>query len=111
MLMDKNYYLKNMLIGWGIGCLFIFISLTEKLWFGTVLLSVGVAGMVLFPISKWAVERFFLKFTSPEFWNRGFFMDTPAKNGLIAIFWLFSFVFSVPVSVLAALVKATKKGC
>ncbi|HFL8902259.1 TPA: colicin E1 family microcin immunity protein, partial [Escherichia coli] len=42
--------------------------------------------MVLYPVAKWYIEDTALKFTRPDFWNSGFFTDTPGKMGLLAVY-------------------------
>lgn len=65
-----------------------------------ILLIIGFIGMGIFPLAKFAVESFFLTFTTREFWHRGLFMDTPAKHGGVALFHLFCFIFSIPLSMI-----------
>lgn len=55
---------------------------------------------LLFPLSKLTIEKTALKFTDESFWNKGFFKEDIGKNGLRAIFWLFCFIFAMPISIL-----------
>ncbi|WP_446496238.1 colicin E1 family microcin immunity protein [Escherichia coli] len=41
---------------------------------------ISLCGMVLYPVAKWYIEDTALKFTRPDFWNSGFFADTPEKK-------------------------------
>uniref|UniRef100_UPI0015E7FE12 colicin E1 family microcin immunity protein n=1 Tax=Pectobacterium carotovorum TaxID=554 RepID=UPI0015E7FE12 len=61
---------------------------------------------ILFPFSKYIFESIVLKFTSKEFWNKGLFMETPARSGGELLYYLFVFLFSIPLFVIFLLKKA-----
>lgn len=92
--MSKQYYFQNIFFGLFLGC-FSFYEFfnsgidNEFIWL--IFISINT---VLYPFSKNLVEKTVLKYTSKDFWNRGFFMDTPAKLGLLAIYQVFCFVFA-----------------
>ncbi|WP_431224244.1 colicin E1 family microcin immunity protein [Serratia sp. L9] len=51
---------------------------------------------VLFPFAKCLIETLALKYTTREFWSRGLFVETAAKNGLYALYHMACFVVSIP---------------
>ncbi|MER1720716.1 colicin transporter, partial [Proteus terrae] len=63
-----------------------------------------IIGIGLYPLAKFAVESFFLIFTTREFWNKGLFMDTPAKLGGIALYQGIIFFLSLPIILIFTLV-------
>ncbi|WP_250216863.1 colicin E1 immunity protein [Escherichia coli] len=68
--------------------------------------------MVLYPVAKWYIEDTALKFTRPDFWNSGFFADTPGKMGLLAVYTGTVFILSLPLSmiyILSVIIKAVCK--
>lgn len=98
--MNKTYYFKNLFISLVLTVLAMVIwfqenaySQKENLYFSLIVIS----SAFLFPLSKKLIERFFLSFTTPDFWTRGLFMETPGKNGLYALFWLSSMATAIPL--------------
>lgn len=57
----------------------------------------SIVSAFLFPLSKYAVEKFALFFTRVDFWKRVFFIDTPAKSGLLVIYYGLCFAVAIPV--------------
>lgn len=98
-LMNKKYYIQNMGWGWFMGALLLYSYLGSELKYKSLMLFISVAGIVIFPFAKWAVESFFLMFTTREFWDRGLFMDTPAKMGGLALYHGFIFCLSIPITI------------
>ncbi|MGJ7067410.1 colicin E1 family microcin immunity protein [Morganella morganii] len=66
-----------------------------------IILFISVVGIGLYPLAKWCVEWFFLKFTTREFWNSGFFMETQLRsNPALAGYFRtepFVYVFTHPI--------------
>ncbi len=97
--------------GWFIGILLIYSCLDNDIreykWLSLFIIS--IIGIGLYPLAKFAVESFFLTFTTREFWNRGLFMDTPAKMGLLALYEMFIFLFSLPITLIYLLVLFIKR--
>ncbi|XKU41592.1 colicin E1 family microcin immunity protein [Pseudomonas [fluorescens] ATCC 17400] len=100
--MEKSYYYNKLF--WGVVC----FSISTYLWcfksgvngyllYGYMLLFCVCA--LLFPFSIKLVENIALTYTSKEFWTTGFFMESPAKNGAYAFFYMLCYVFSIPLSV------------
>lgn len=106
--MTIKYYLRNIL--WGLIPVLIMIydwiskPHTDKQIF---MLIFSMINGPLFPISKFTIETIALKLTNESFWERGFFREDIGKNGLRAIFWLFCFVFAIPISIISLFI--TKK--
>lgn len=95
--MNKKYYIRNMPFAWFMCLCFFYLSWGDDFNHKYTLLVVSTSGLILYPISKWIVETFTLKFTTKEFWNRGLFMDTPGKMGGLAIYYGTVFLLSIPI--------------
>ncbi len=95
--MSKQYYFQNMCWGWFMGGFILYLSWNDNFKYENILLVVVFLGVVLYPLAKWIVESFFLTFTTREFWNRGLFMDTAGKMGLLAIYSGTVFLLSIPI--------------
>ena len=61
------------------------------------------------PVAKWYIEDTALKFTRPDFWNSGFFADTPGKMGLLAVYTGTVFILSLPLSMIYILSVIIKR--
>ncbi len=107
--MSKQYYIQNMCWSWFIGALFLYSCLDSELKYKHLILLISISGIGLYPLSKWAAEWLFLKFTTREFWNRGLFMDTPGKMGGLAIYYGTVFLFSIPITLFLLLGLLVKK--
>lgn len=109
--MTKKYYINNMFWGWFMGILLIYScidnDIREYKW--SLLFTLSIIGIGLYPLAKFAVESFFLTFTTREFWNRGLFMDTPAKLGGIALLQGIIFLSSLPIILIFILAIFTKR--
>lgn len=110
--MSKKYYIENLV--WGVigFCVFGYVW-----FFGSDLSEGGRVGLIfastlsalLFPFSKKYIEDLALSLTDEKFWKTGFFIETPGKNGLYALFYFFCFVFSIPLGVIFICVHCKKK--
>ncbi|MBE8614795.1 colicin transporter [Morganella morganii] len=107
--MNKKYYIKNMCWGWFIGILFLYSCMESEHKYKYIILFISVVGIGLYPLAKWCVEWFFLKFTTREFWNSGFFMETPGKAGLLAIYYGSVFLLSIPITVIFSVIIFIKR--
>ncbi|MBG5882470.1 colicin transporter [Providencia alcalifaciens] len=98
--MNKRYYIKNMYWGWFMGLLFLYSCLDNELKYKPLIILISIIGIVIFPLAKWAVESFFLIFTTKEFWSRGLLMDTPGKAGGLALYHGVVFFFAIPITLI-----------
>ncbi|WP_392562470.1 colicin E1 family microcin immunity protein [Orbus sturtevantii] len=106
--MNKKYYFKN--IHWGVLFLAIFIfTYWEDMCNMYPKLVLVILSAILFPFSKWLIESLALRFTSREFWYKGIFRETAGKNGLYALYYLFCFVFSIPLGIASLTYLLLKK--
>ena len=96
--MNKQYYIQNMCWGWVMGGFLLYLSWNDKFKYETALFIMVFFGFILYPLAKWAVEYFFLKFTTREFWNSGLFIDTPGKMGILAMYYGTVFLLSIPIT-------------
>lgn len=96
--MTAQYYLKNFIIG-----LIIFSAVIYK-WHDNpqekilqYLAIYALLSCILFPFAKFYTELLASKMTDKEFWHKGLLKNDIGKNGLHAIYWLFCFVFALPI--------------
>lgn len=101
--MEVKCYLKD--LAWGVilfcSVLYVFYLEADKAsyeFYGG-LLFFGLNAL-LFPFSKRGVESLVLRYTSRRFWTTGFFMESPAKNGAYALFYVLCFFFAIPFGVI-----------
>lgn len=100
--MNRRYYLNNVI--WGVigFCVFGYIWIFRSDVSGWPLMGLILAALlsaILFPLAKKAVEDVALAYTEKKFWSTGFFVESPGKNGLYALFYLSCFVLSVPLAI------------
>lgn len=107
--MSKKYYIQNMCWGWFIGSCVLYLSLGDDVKYKTAYLIIAIYGIALFPLSKWVIEWFFLKFTTREFWNSGLFIDTPGKMGLLAMYHGAVFLLSIPITIIFIIIIYIKR--
>lgn len=108
MKITKQYYIKNMCWGWFIGLCFLYLFWNDEFRYKTIYLIINIYGTIFFSVSKWAVESFFLKFTTREFWNKGLFMDTPGKMGGVAVYHGVVFLLTIPITIIYVMVLLMK---
>ncbi|OBU13491.1 colicin E1 family microcin immunity protein [Morganella psychrotolerans] len=107
--MTKKYYIENMCWGWVYACMFFYLCWNDDFKYRESFLFISTIGVFLYPVAKWSVEYFFLKFTTRKFWNSGFFIDTPGKMGLLAIYGCSVFLLSIPIVTIAIIVLIIKR--
>jgi RsiW-degrading membrane proteinase PrsW (M82 family) len=103
--MDVKFYLKN--IVWGA----IIVAMVFYDWDknpedkkNSFMLIFSFFSCILCPLSIKMVEIIALKFSKKEFWQNDFFTSS-VGGSLQAIFYLFCFVFSIPLGLLFAIYK------
>lgn len=106
--MNKKYYLNNLV--WGVigFCVFGYIWVFRSDLSGWPLMGLVLAALLsalLFPLAKKAVEDVALTYTDKKFWTTGFFVETPGKNGLYALFYFSCFVLSIPLAIMFICVR------
>lgn len=107
--MNVTEYLKNLL--WPV-TIFIIISLNfyldpgDKLW--RAIWYISIFNTFLYPFSKKMVEIIALKFTTSDYWHSGIWFDTPAKNPVYAIYYLFCYLIAIPASVIYFIITIIK---
>ena len=107
--MTAKYYIKNIFMGVVLFTITVYSCVqyphSERNVF--LLVSSAING-ILFPYAKLTVETIAIKYTGKEFWHKGFFKDDVGKNGLVAMFWIFCYIFALPLSILWVFVKEKK---
>lgn len=104
--MAKAFYLKNLVYGvfWGCLAAFIYYSGFDQGHSIGMYLIFAVSAL-LFPFAKCLIETLALKFTTREFWSRGLFVDTSARNGIYALYTMALFAVSIPLGILYMLLN------
>ncbi|WP_348770280.1 colicin E1 family microcin immunity protein [Morganella morganii] len=105
----KKYYIQNMCWGWVISLWLLYLTWGDDFKYKTTLLVIIFSGFIFYPFAKWCVECFFLTFTTRKFWNSGFFIDTPGKMGLLAIYSCSTFLLSIPIIIIFVLIRIIKR--
>lgn len=105
--MTKNYYLKNLFWGLLFFCMFLYSWYPdkEKMIIATLF---SLPSSLLYPYAKKLIENIALRYTTREFWSKGLFIETPAKSGAYAIFYMFCFIFALPLGGIYFLLKSMK---
>ncbi len=96
----KKYYIQNMCWGWFYTSILFYYCWNDSFKYRLTFLLLSIFGFIFYPVAKWITEYFFLKFTTPEFWKSGFFIDTPGKTGLLAIYGCSIFLLSLPIIII-----------
>lgn len=105
--MTKEYYLKNILLGFIWAAIFIFVWFDDK--DKILLVSVfSIASAILFPFSRLFLEEVLSRFISDKFKANRSTKNTSAENGLFAIFYTITFVFTLPIIIISLICKAVK---
>ena len=97
--MTRKYYSQNLLLGALLAAISFYVwSEHDDRYVAAAIFS--VVNAALFPFSILLLESIALKYTSREFWSRGFFVDTPQKSGLYALYHLFVFILALPFALI-----------
>lgn len=107
--LNRKYYFNNMWWGWVTGGYMLYMSWDYDFKYRLLFWCISLCGMVLYPVAKWYIEDTALKFTRPDFWNSGFFADTPGKMGLLAVYTGTVFILSLPLSMIYILSVIIKR--
>ncbi|VDR27129.1 Uncharacterised protein [Raoultella terrigena] len=105
--MTKEYYLKNILLGFLWAAIFIFTWFNDK--DKTFLVStLSIINALLFPFSRLFLESVLSKFISEKFKANRSTKNTSAENGLFAIFYTITFIFTPLILIIFLICKAVK---
>lgn len=67
-----------------------------------IMASVALVNCFLYPFSKLALENLVMRVGGKGVWKKNFFTIDPVGNSKIrALHWIFSFIFAIPICVLA----------
>jgi len=67
-----------------------------------IMAAVALVNCFLYPFSKLALENLFIKVAGKQFLKKKFFtIDTVGTNKLKALHWAFSFIFAIPICLIA----------
>ncbi|EOO6841378.1 colicin transporter [Escherichia coli] len=107
--MNRKYYFNNMWWGWFMGGYTLYMSWDYEFKYRLLFWCISLCGMVLYTVARWCIENTALKFTRPDFWNSGFFADTPGKMGLLAVYTGTVFILSLPLTLIYILSVIIKR--
>jgi hypothetical protein len=62
-----------------------------------ILYLLAVFCLLMFPFAKQCIERIALRYTRPEDWTTGVWVETPAKNGIYAMYYMLLFAIAIPL--------------
>ncbi|MBQ4924271.1 colicin E1 family microcin immunity protein [Citrobacter sp. Cc139] len=103
-----KYYLKNSV--WSVIVIGVFlyawINNPDNTLSFLLLLAICINSL-LFPFSKYIIQRNALLFSKKEFWQRDFFIN-PTGGSLVVIFEFFCFILAIPVCLLFLIFKTVK---
>lgn len=108
--MTQKYYLSN--VHWGLIIFGIATYLLREDAHEVMikfLIGIFFLSALLFPFAKKGVETFALKYTTHKSWTTGFYTETPAKNGIYAMFYMVIYAVTIPVAVIYLLYLASTK--
>lgn len=99
--MTFKYYLINFFYGLIMTCIIVYVY-RDDVYSNTYLMEFValIISLLFYPLSRKITEDIALKFSTREFWNQGFFIETCGKSGAYAMYYLFCFVFSIPLGVI-----------
>lgn len=89
--MNKNYYVRN--VFWGVAGSFILVFDNLNNY---VFLLLALVNAFLYPFAKMVIENIALEYTSRKFWEHDFFTNL-VGGSMQAIYYLFCYVFSIPL--------------
>lgn len=57
----------------------------------------AVCCVLMLPFAKHCIEQVALRYTRPEDWTTGIWVETPAKNGIYAMYYMLLFAIAIPL--------------
>lgn len=106
----KKYYINNIP-----NCIVLFIVYWVVWWreigngYYFIYLFIMLISLSLFPMAKLLIESIALKYTTREFWNRGFFLDSPGRMSIIMVYDWICFAVAIPLGVICIIYFRMKK--
>lgn len=105
--MTKEYYFKNFLLGFIWAAIFIFVWFDDKDKISLVSI-LSVISAILFPFSRLFLETILSRFISEKFKANRSTKNTSAENGLFAMFYTITFIFTLPIILISLIFKVVK---
>ena len=99
--MTRKYYIHNMFWGYFMAACILYASYGDDEPKMIALRIFGLASAILFPFSRFLIEKAALRYTKKEFWKTGFFKDGVPKTYLMTLYFIFIFMTSIPIGVLS----------
>ncbi|EHM45629.1 hypothetical protein RN38_20365 [Hafnia paralvei] len=99
--MTRKYYIHNMFWGYFMAVCILYASYGDNEPKIIALRIFGLASAILFPFSRFLIEKTALRYTKKEFWETGFFKDGVPKTYLMTLYLIFIFMTSIPIGVIS----------
>lgn len=106
--MTKKYYFYNMFWGYFMSACIFYFSYGDHEPKIIALQIFGLASAILFPFSRYLIERVALVYTKKEFWETGFFKDGVPKTYLMTLYYIFIFMTSIPLGIFSVFIETKK---
>lgn len=103
--MTRKYYIHNMFWGYFMAVCILYASYGDNEPKIIALRIFGLASAILFPFSRFLIEKTALRYTKKEFWETGFFKDGVPKTYLMTLYLIFIFMTSIPIGVISVFLK------
>jgi len=98
--MTKKYYFYNMFWGYFMSACIFYFSYGDHDPKIIALQIFGLASAILFPLSRYLIEKTALRYTEKNFWETGVFRDGVPKTYLISMYNILCFFISIPLGLI-----------
>lgn len=105
-----KYYAKN--IHWGLLVYLVLVFVLRDDFdnpLARLFLVIGFISVFTFPVAKGFLENFSRRYYSKEYWTKGFYTETPMKNGIYAMYYMFVFFMSIPICIITFIILVLKR--
>ncbi|NLU16225.1 MAG: hypothetical protein GXW94_10800 [Serratia liquefaciens] len=103
--MTGKYYAYNMFWGYFMGGCILYFSYGDNDPKITSLQIFGLASAILFPFSRYFIERVAFTYTKKDFWQTGFFKDGVPKTYLMTLYFIFIFMIAIPLGIISVFIE------
>lgn len=97
--MNAKYYIRNMFWGYFMAACVLYFSFGDYTTRILYLQFLSAFSAILFPFSRYLIEKVALKYTEKSFWETGVFRDGVPKTYLISMYNILCFFISIPLGV------------
>jgi len=98
--MSIKYYIKNMFWGY-----FIVAGIFYSVWgvdreFKLLILMFFAVSAVLYPFSKFLIEKNAIRIKGQDYWNKGLFSDGVPKTKMMLFYYVFCLFLAIPLGMI-----------